>query len=66
MDIEQFEHLSLTLGLTLLIGWMIFIMWDLAKKSNAGKWGTIVLFTALGLGILGFIIKTIIVEVMLN
>jgi hypothetical protein len=30
----------------------------LARKSNAGVFGTFILYLALGLGILGFVIKT--------
>lgn len=62
MTIEQFENWSLVLGIGGLVLFMAFIMWDLAKKSNAGKFGTFVLFLALGLGVLGFVIKTILVE----
>jgi len=64
VDIEVFETWSLYLGVGGLICFMVFIMWDLAKKSNAGKFGTMILFVALGLGLLGFIIKTVIVQVM--
>lgn len=64
MDIEVFEAWSLYLCVGGLIGYMVFIMWDLAKKSNAGKFGTMILFIALGLGLLGFVIKTVIVSVM--
>jgi hypothetical protein len=62
MTIEQFESWSLVLGIGGLVLFMVFIMWDLAKKSNAGKFGTFILFLALGLGMLGFLIKTILVE----
>ncbi len=62
MTIEQFEEWSLYIGIAVLIGFMVFIVWDLAKKSNAGKFGTFILFLALGLGLLGFLIKTVLVE----
>ncbi|WP_317928734.1 DUF2788 domain-containing protein [Halioxenophilus sp. WMMB6] len=62
MDIDQFENISLILGVGGLMAFMFFIIWDLAKQSQAGKFGTIVLFGALGMGLLGFIIKTVIVE----
>lgn len=62
MDIEVFETWSLYLGVGGLIAFMCFIMWDLAKESKAGRFGTFILFTALGLGLLGFIIKTVLVE----
>lgn len=64
MTIEQFESWSLYLGVGGLIGFMLFIVWDLARKSKAGKLGTFVLFLALGLGLLGFIVKTVLVEVL--
>ena len=63
MDIETFENWSLILGVGGLIAFMTFIMWDLAKQSKAGRFGTFVLFAALGLGLLGFLIKTVLVEV---
>ncbi len=43
---------------------MGYIVWDLAKRSKAGRFGTAILFFALGLGVAGFVIKTVIVEVM--
>jgi hypothetical protein len=64
MTIEQFEEWSLYIGLGGLILFMVFIVWDLAKKSNAGRFGTFVLFLALALGLLGFLIKTILVEIL--
>jgi len=62
MTEEQFANWSLVLGIGGLVLFMVFIMWDLARKSNAGKFGTFVLFLALGLGLLGFLIKTVLVE----
>ncbi|MGO1502049.1 MAG: DUF2788 domain-containing protein, partial [Marinobacter sp.] len=32
--------------------------------SQAGKFGTIALFTVLGAGVMGFVVKTVLVEVM--
>lgn len=64
MSVEQFESISLTVLITALICYMGYIVWDLAKRSNAGRFGTAILFFALGLGVVGFVIKTIIVEVM--
>lgn len=62
MSTEEFESLAMTIGITVLIGFMMFIIYDLAKRSNAGKFGMFILFFALGLGVLGFVIKTVIVE----
>lgn len=64
MSEAVFSQLAMSVLLTALIGWMGFIVWDLAKKSQAGKFGTIALFTVLGAGVLGFIIKTVLVEIM--
>ncbi|MCW7551422.1 DUF2788 domain-containing protein [Endozoicomonas gorgoniicola] len=62
MDIETFESLMLKTLLTGLILFMGFIVYDLAKKSRAGKFGTFVLFGALCLGVLGFLIKGILMR----
>ena len=64
MTIETFETISLYVGISVLILYMGYIVWDLAKKSNAGKFGTAVLFFALGLGVVGFVAKTVIVEML--
>jgi hypothetical protein len=45
---------------------MVFIVWDLAKSSNAGKFGTFILYIALAMGILGFLIKVVITYMMEN
>jgi hypothetical protein len=62
MTIEQFETWALGLGLTGLMGYMGFIVWNLGRESKAGRFGMFVLFLALGLGVLGFILKTVLVE----
>lgn len=64
MTLEQFENLSLLLGIGGLVGFMLFIVWDLAHKSKAGKFGTFILFLALGLGLAGFVVKTVLVEIL--
>ena len=60
MDIETFEQWSLMIGLTVLILFMGFIMYDLGKKSNAGRIGMFAIFLALGLGVFGFVLKYVI------
>ncbi len=57
MNFEQFEEAALMIGLAAIIGFMMFIIYDLGKRSKAGKFGMAVLFFALGLGMLGFVIK---------
>lgn len=51
---------GVTLGVGALILFMVFIVWDLAKKSDAGVFGTMILYLALALGVLGFVIKLVI------
>lgn len=63
METEVFEELMTTVLVAGLIAFMGFIVWDLAKKSKAGRYGTAVLFFALGLGVLGFVLKTIVIAV---
>ena len=65
MDIAEFEHWMMIILVSGLVLFMSFIVYDLAKKSNAGKWGALVLFGVLGLGIFGFVIKSVVVEQML-
>ena len=64
MSFELFEEYSLIVGVGGLILFMVFIVWNLAKESKAGRFGTFILFIALGLGLLGFLFKTVLVEVM--
>ncbi|MBH3430798.1 DUF2788 domain-containing protein [Pseudomonas alkylphenolica] len=61
MDPALFEEWMMITLVTILIGFMGFIVWDLAKKSKAGKFGTFILFFVLGLGVLAFIIKSVVV-----
>lgn len=46
--------------LPLFIGFLFFIMWDISKKSKAGKAGTFWIFVALGMGFFGFLAKGVI------
>ena len=62
MDEATFAAWSMKIGLTVLIIFLGFIIWDLGKKSQAGKFGMFILFLVLGLGIFGFIFKNILVE----
>ena len=64
MSEAVFSQLAMLILLTGLIVWMGIIVWDLAKKSQAGRFGTIALFTVLGAGVVGFIVKTVMVEIM--
>jgi len=60
MSIETFESLSLTLGIGGLVLYMVYIMYKLAQESGAGRFGTVMIFLTLGLGIIGFAAKSVI------
>jgi len=62
MSVPQFEELSLIFGVGGLILYMLFIIWRLGVESGAGRFGYAVLFGALGLGLFGFVAKTVLVE----
>lgn len=60
LSFTEFEDLSLKLGLTALIGFMMFIIWNLGKESKAGRYGMLWMFLGLGVGFVGFVAKGII------
>lgn len=64
MSVQQFEEISLFLGVGGLVLYMIFIMYKLAEESGAGRFGTLMIFLSLGLGIVGFAAKSVIQLVM--
>lgn len=57
LTIAEFEDISLKVCFTALILYMLFIIGNLAKESKAGKYGTMWMFIALGLGFIGFVAK---------
>lgn len=57
---EQIAWFGLTVGVGAFILYMLFIIWQLARESKAGRFGTFVLFLALGFGMLGFVAKGVI------
>ena len=63
METEQFENLMMYVLVGGLILFMFFIIWDLAKKSKAGRLGTAILFLGLGLCLFAFLAKPIITYV---
>jgi hypothetical protein len=56
---EQITQFGVTFGVGGLILYMLFIIWDLARQSKAGRFGTFVLFFVLAFGMLGFVAKTV-------
>ncbi len=61
---EWLTEYGVTFGVGGLILFMVFIVWDLARRSNAGKFGTLILYIGLAMGILGFLIKVVITYLM--
>lgn len=64
MSIELFEEYSLILGVGGLILYMLFIIYKLGEESRAGRYGFIILFIGLGLGFVGVVAKSVLVELM--
>lgn len=57
---EQIAWFGMTFGVTAFMLYMAFIILQLARESKAGRFGTFVLFLALGVGLIGFAAKGII------
>ena len=57
---ETITTLGLYVLLPIFLGFLIFIMWDISKKSDAGRAGTFWIFVALGMGFFGFLAKLVI------
>ena len=62
MSEEQFALWGMRLGIGGLVIMLGFIVWQLGKESKAGKWGMFILFFVLGLGVMGFLFKNVLVE----
>jgi hypothetical protein len=57
---EQIAWFGLTFGVSAFMLYMVFIIFQLARESKAGRFGTFVLFLALGFGMIGFVAKGIV------
>ncbi len=57
---EQIAQFGLTFGVGAFMLYMVFIIFQLARESKAGRFGTFVLFLGLGVGLIGFVAKGII------
>jgi hypothetical protein len=57
---EQIAQFGLTFGVGAFMLYMVFIIFQLAKESKAGRFGTFVLFLGLGVGLVGFAAKGLI------
>ncbi|MDR8366455.1 DUF2788 domain-containing protein [Pseudomonas sp. JL3] len=61
MDPAVLEEWMMTGLVSILIIFMGFIVWDLAKKSKAGRFGSFILFFVLGLGVAAFVVKSVVI-----
>lgn len=66
MTEAQLSAWGMKIGLSVLVIFIGFIIWDLGKKSGASKFGMVVLFFVLGLGVMGFLMKEVLVNVILK
>lgn len=66
MTEAEFSSWALKICLTVLIIFLGFIVWDLGKQSQAGKFGTAILFLVLGLGVTGFIFKEFLISLLMH
>lgn len=56
----QIAQFGLSVGVTAFILYMMFIVFNLARESKAGKFGTFVIFLGLAFGMVGFVAKAVI------
>ena len=61
---EQIAWFGLTFGVGAFMLYMVFIIFQLARESKAGRFGTFVLFLGLGFGLVGFVAKGLIKMIM--
>lgn len=61
---EQIAEFGLTFGIGAFIVFMLFVIWQLARESKAGRFGTFVLFFVLAFGMFGFVAKSVIQKVL--
>ena len=61
---EQIAEFGMTFGVGGFILFMLFIIWRLARDSNAGRFGSFILFFVLAFGIFGFVVKTILEKIL--
>lgn len=64
MNAALIEQIGMIVGIGGLIIFMMFIIYDLGKRSNAGRFGMLILFLGLGVGLLGYIIKVVLTSIL--
>ncbi len=61
MTEAEFTSYSMTIGIGGLCLLMVFIVFQLARDSKAGRFGTMILMLGLVLGVFGFLLKNVLV-----
>lgn len=56
---HMITQLGMGVGIPIVLIFLFFIIWDLAKESKAGRFGTIMMFIVLGGGFFSYIIKQV-------
>ena len=56
----QVAEFGMTWGVGFFVDFMLFIIYELARDSKAGRFGIYILFFVLAFGILGFVAKQVI------
>ena len=56
----QISWFGLTFGVGAFMLYMVFIIFQLARESKAGRFGTFILLVGLGFGLVGFVAKLVI------
>ncbi len=54
---EQIAQFGLSFGVGAFMLYMVFIIFQLARESKAGRFGTFILLVGLGFGLVGFVAK---------
>lgn len=57
MSDDMITKIGMGIGVPIILGFLFFIIWDLAKQSKAGRFGTLMMFLILGGGFISYIIK---------
>ena len=57
---EQIAQFGLSFGVGAFMLYMVFIIFQLARESKAGRFGTFILLVGLGFGLVGFVAKLVI------
>ena len=57
---EQIAQFGLSFGVGAFMLYMVFIIFQLARESKAGRFGTFILLIGLGFGLLGYVAKFVI------